>query len=267
MTLLTLDSVDLDRIAGSGQCFRWQRVADGRYAIPLHGAVFTVRQAGERAVLIESDWEDKRAEAAMRAYFDAACDYAAILDAVPRTDGALLSAARFGRGMRILRQPLWETLVSFILSQNNNIPRIRGLVERLCGGALAPFPGPEAVARLGEGGLRALGAGYRAPYVAGAAERFARGEGSALETMDYPAAREALKAYKGVGGKVADCVCLYALGHKRAFPVDVWMRRALEAYYPGGFPLAGSPYAGVYQQLLFYREREESARRETKAIE
>ena len=260
MLTIAFDSIDLDLIAASGQCFRWQRLSDGRYAIPVFGAVFEARQTASDAVTFESEWDESRALAAMRRYFDADCDYARILRDVPPEDEALFEAANLGLGMRILRQPLWETLVSFILSQNNNIPRIRGLIERLCGGALAPFPPAQAVAAMGEESLRALGMGYRAPYVRKAAQRFTSEEESRLSAMDYPHAREALTAYAGVGGKVADCVCLYALGHKRAFPVDVWVKRALEAHYPGGFPLADSPYAGVYQQVLFERERMKGAK-------
>ena len=255
MVSLTLDALDLDRIADSGQCFRWQRLSDGHYAIPLHGTVFSVRQTGRDAMAIECEWDDARVLEAMRAYFDADCDYAAIYAGIDPADRALTEAAAYGRGIRILRQPLWEAVASMMFSQNNNIPRIRGIVERLCGGATAPFPQPQTVAAMGIEALRAAGAGYRAAYLLAAAERFTPREEGALGALDFPQARERLMTYAGIGGKVADCICLFGLGHKRAFPRDVWVWRILRERYPQGFALEDSEFAGVYQQVLFARER------------
>lgn len=255
MVSLTLDALDLDRIADSGQCFRWARLSDGHYAIPLHGTVFTARQTGRDAMRVEGEWDDARVLEAMREYFDADCDYAAIYAGIDPADRALTDAAAYGRGIRILRQPLWEALASFVISQNNNIPRIRGIIERLCGGADAPFPGPQAVAAMGVEALRAAGAGYRAGYLISAAERFTPREESELAALDFARARERLMTYTGIGGKVADCICLFGLGHKRAFPRDVWVKRVLERRYPQGFALEDSDFAGVYQQVLFAHER------------
>ena len=260
MITLRLDSVDLDRIADSGQCFRWQRLSDGRYAVPLHGTVFELRQIAHDAVEADGAWEEERLLSAMRAYLDAECDYASLALAADPTDAYLCAALSYGRGLRILRQPLWETLVSFIISQNNNIPRIRGIVERLCGGARAPFPAPQAVAAMGEEGIRAIGCGYRAAYLARAAERFTPQEERALSALSGPQARERLMDYAGVGGKVADCICLFGLGHKEAFPRDVWVKRILAQHYPQGFYLEDSPFAGVYQQLMFAYERESAGK-------
>ena len=255
MVSLTLDTLDLDRIADSGQCFRWARLSDGHYAIPLHDTVFTVRQTSRDAMSVECEWDDDRALEAMRAYFDADCDYAAIYAGIDPADRYLTDAAAYGRGIRILRQPLWETVVSFVISQNNNIPRIRGIIERICGGADAPFPQPRAVAAMGEEGLRAAGAGYRAGYLLAAAQRFTPQEERKLQSLDFARARERLMTYTGIGGKVADCICLFSLGHKRAFPRDVWVRRILAQRYPQGFALEDSDFAGVYQQVLFAHER------------
>ena len=255
MISLTFDALDLERIADSGQCFRWSRLADGHYAIPLHGTVFTVRQTAQNAMTVECDWDDNRTADAMRAYFDADCDYAAIYARINPADRFLTDAAAYGRGIRILRQPAWEAVASFIISQNNNIPRIRGIISRLCGGELSPFPTPQAVAAMGEEGLRAAGAGYRAAYLLSAAERFTAQEEARLCALGFSAARDRLMTYKGVGGKVADCICLFGLGHKRAFPRDVWVRRVLAQRYPQGFAPEESEHAGVYQQVLFAYER------------
>lgn len=254
MTALEFDAVDLDLIAESGQCFRWQRIGDGRYAIPLGGGVYEARQLSPTAVIFSGPGDEEAVAGAMRAYFDWGADYAS-LTALADGDDYLRAALAHARGLRILRQPLWETLCSFIVSQNNNIPRIRGILERLCGGALSPFPGPEAVRALGEAGLRALGTGYRAPYLLAAAERFSEAEARALCGLGYAQARSRLCGYTGVGGKVADCVCLFALGHKSAFPRDVWMKRVLAEQYPEGFPLLDHPQSGVLQQAMFVYAR------------
>ena len=255
MITIAMDSVDLDQIDASGQCFRWQRLSDGRYAIPLHGMVFTVRQRAHDAVEVDGEWDEERLAAAMRAYFDADFDYSALAASADPQDAYLNAALSYGRGLRILRQPLWETLVSFIISQNNNIPRIRGIVQRLCGGELAPFPAPPAVAAMGETRLREIGSGYRAAYLLRAAQRFDAREEEALLAMDGARARERLMQYAGVGGKVADCICLFALAHRAAFPRDVWVKRILAERYPQGFALEKDPNAGVYQQFMFAYER------------
>ena len=255
MITIAMDSVDLEQIEASGQCFRWQRLSDARYAIPLHGTVFTVRQLARDAVEVDGDWPEERLAATMRAYFDADFDYSALAQAVDPADAYLCAALSYGRGLRILRQPLWETLVSFIISQNNNIPRIRGIVQRLCGGELAPFPAPRAVAAMGEDRLREIGSGYRAPYLLRAAQRFDAREEEEMLAMDGAAARERLMQYAGVGGKVADCIRLFALGHRAAFPRDVWVKRILAEHYPQGFALENDPNAGVYQQFMFAYER------------
>ena len=260
MVCLTLDALDLDRIADSGQCFRWIHLSDGHYAIPLHGTVFTVRQTAPNAMAVECDWDEARALEAMRAYFDAECDYASIYAGIDLADRFLIDAAAYGRGIRILRQPLWEATASMIISQNNNIPRIKGIIERICGGESAPFPQPRAFVAMGENALRAAGAGYRAGYLFAAAQRFTDQEERELQALDYPQARERLMTYTGIGGKVADCICLFGLGHKRAFPRDVWVKRVLSQRYPQGFALEDSPHAGVYQQVLFAHERALSER-------
>lgn len=256
MPTLYFDHIDLDRIASSGQCFRWISLSAGKYAIPLRGALYEAEQIAPNAVYVEADLPEALVREAMSDYFDAGSDYDAILRAIDPADAYLRSAAESEGGIRILRQPLWETVASFLISQNNNIPRIRTILARLCGGARAPFPSAEEVARLSPQELRAMGLGYRADYLTRTAERFAQGEEeAALGAMDYAAARERLMTCAGIGPKVADCVCLYGLGMKEAFPTDVWVRRILELRYPKGFGQRSSPYAGVYQQYMFAYER------------
>lgn len=198
-------------------------------------------------------------------YFDLGTDYGegerVILSAMP--DGhsrrEMAEALRCGRGIRILRQDPWETLVTFILSQNNNIPRIRLIVSRLTDACGNRFPEPEDLIRLGKDGLYALGCGFRAKYLADAAEKVLAGNvdfGRIRTAPDYAEAAGELTGIYGVGPKVAACVLLFGFHRTDAFPVDVWMKKALARKFPGGFdptPLGG--WAGYAQQCLFYAER------------
>ena len=165
------------------------------------------------------------------------------------------------RALRILRQDLWEVIVSFIVSQNNNIPRIRKNLRDLCAMQGGAFPTPVALAAAQPETLRALGLGYRAEYLCAAGAHFAQADAlDALRAMSYPEAHTALRAVKGVGPKVADCICLFGLHHVDAFPVDTHVKQILSAHYPKGFPFrryAGC--AGILQQYMFYYDLHGSA--------
>jgi len=176
-------------------------------------------------------------------------------------------------GMRILNQPAWECLVSFILSSNNNVSRISGIVERLCerygadiGHDRRAFPDAARLAAEGPDCIKACGAGYRARFVAAAAEAVAGGfDLDALPRMGYEAAKKELMRLDGVGEKVADCVLLFSCGCREAFPVDVWVNRAVPSYYPeaGRNPRELRAFArrhfgelaGLAQQYIFHYER------------
>jgi len=165
-------------------------------------------------------------------------------------------------------------LISFIISANNNIPRIRGIVERLCALAGEPigpdifaFPTAKALARLTEADLRCIGAGYRAPFILGSARRVAEGfDLNALRDIPLAQARKALCSLPGVGPKVADCVSLFSLGHTAAFPLDVWMKRAMKALLFGGQDATPKQWeqaiaelgddAGILQQYIFHYARQ-----------
>lgn len=250
---LELAPVSLAQIAGSGQCFRWKKLGEGRFAVPVHGEVFEIAEENG-GLSISADMDENRAHALMRDYFDADTDYGAVIADIDPADVYLTRAARAFSGIRILHQPLWEMTVSAIISANNNVPRIRQILARLCGGELAPFPEPEAVAGMTESELRAMGTGYRAPYILEAAKRFADGEGERILEMTHAEAKTRLLTIKGVGEKVASCIMLFALAEKSAFPVDVWVRRILERHYPNGFGRQQSEFAGIYQQYMFAYE-------------
>lgn len=185
------------------------------------------------------------------------------------TDATLRAAMEAGKGIRILRQEPWETLCTFMISQNNNIPRITGLVDALCRAAGEPidgsayaFPTPQAVLALGTEGLAALKMGFRAPYIFDAAAKVSRGEIdlSELRRLETSAATKALCAIRGVGPKVAACSLLFGLEKDDAFPIDVWVKRVMAEYYPDGIePSAFGSHAGLAQQYLFYYRRYQSA--------
>lgn len=268
---------DLDSTLHSGQAFRWRRDGD-RHSGVVFGNVVELRQA-EDALELFTDPDD---EAAMwpllRDYlsldFDLDRVYAAFDD-----DRLRESAVRY-RGMRVLRQDPWECLVSFICSSASNIPRITRNVESLCEAYGRPvgagaarrnaFPTPPELSRAGEAPLRVLGLGYRAAYLAETATAVADGavDLMSLREEPYDTALEALTGLPGVGDKVANCVLLFALDKPEAFPVDVWIDRALREWYLGDDadsiprpkmrPWAQdrfAPYAGYANHYLFHDRR------------
>jgi len=260
------DDFDLGKIAGSGQCFRaspwgdsWRILsgADCLYITPLGGDGYELDCCEDA---FEKRWRD---------YFDLGENYAAIRAHIDPADPYLQAAAEHEKGIRILRQDPWETLVSFIISQNRNIPAIRRSVELLaaaCGdertdSAGRPyfaFPAPEAVAALGDGALKACALGYRGPYVRAAAQAVLDGalDLEALRDADEERTMAALTGLYGVGVKVACCVSLFGLHHLDAFPRDVWIKRILAREYPAGYPFGTyAPFNGVYQQYMFAYER------------
>ena len=206
-------------------------------------------------------------EAFWTRYFDLERDYAALKQTAAACPVAL-RALELLPGMRILRQPPWETLVAFIISANNNVGRIRKIVRALIDelGEDGAFPTPEALAAAGEERLRQMGCGYRAPFLIGSARMVAEGfDLDALAALPYGQAHEALLRFPGVGDKVADCVQLFGLGHSMAFPVDVWVERLMKRWLvpdarskaeirQAAHDLFGDD-AGLIQQSLFHCAR------------
>ena len=181
-------------------------------------------------------------------------------------DRHLSEAMKQGSGIRILRQEPWETICTFIISQNNNIPRITSLVSALCraagedmgDGESYSFPTPEAVMALGVEGLFALKTGFRAAYLYDAAQRVCSGEIAldAVKTMKTAEAETALRKIKGIGPKVAACALLFGFDKTDAFPIDVWVKRVMAEFYPDGItPADFGDHAGLAQQYLFYYRR------------
>ena len=257
--VLKAPDLDLRTTLLCGQCFRWEEQGTGFFCVVSDRAAYVSCRDG--TLFIDPATPPKEDEAAFwRDYFDLDRDYEALRRQMA-SHPVLRQACAFAPGIHILRQPFFETLCSFILSANNNIPRIKGIIERLCacfGPALEDghfgFPTPETLAVLEKEDLAPLRCGYRASYLLDAARRMAASEfnETALKACPMPEARAAVQTVLGVGPKVAECVLLYGLGRMEAFPVDVWMRRALLEYFPQGFPEEYRSCAGIAQQVLYH---------------
>lgn len=247
-----------------GQCFLWEEQPDGSFLGTVNG--IPARVWDENGALCITSAPGS-ADTLWRNYFDCALDYDAIRAAFA-VDAFSQNAADFGAGIRILNQPPWEALCAFLVSQCNHIPRIRSILQRLCarfgeeiafdGKILHTFPSPETIAACQPEELDFLRAGYRAPYLLAAAQEVVSGtlDFDALRLLPTEEARSEIMRLRGVGRKVADCFLLFGLHKLDAFPVDTWMKKAA-VFYDGDFArFQESPYAGVFQQYIFYYARE-----------
>lgn len=265
--IVTDDDFDLEKIFSCGQCFRWNENPDGSYTGVALGKAATVRKDGDAVFITGTDVD---VDTVWRGYFDLDRDYRALRRSVC-LDGYMRAASDYGAGIRILNQDRWETLCSFIISQCNNIPRIKRIVEALCGRfgdeitldgqSFYTFPDAGRLAVLEPDDLSPLRCGYRAPYIIAAARAVASGELNldALSKTDPATAKASLMALPGIGDKVANCVILFSLRMGSAFPVDVWMRKALREHYPDGLdPAVFGENAGLAQQYMFYYQRKKS---------
>lgn len=246
---------------GCGQCFRWLSRDDGSYRGVVRGRAVTVRTDGATLVIDGADEADR---ALWADYFDLGCDYAAIRGRLSALHPVMAQAAQYAPGIRILRQEPFEALITFIISQNNNIGRIGGIVERLCanfgepiGGGEYAFPTAQRLAALEPDDLAPIRAGFRHRYIIDAARRVAGGEIDLEELRLLPCgeARARLMRITGVGVKVADCVLLYGLHRLDSFPQDVWMKRAMAALFGGMDPSAFGDCAGIAQQYIYHYAR------------
>ncbi len=248
-----------------GQCFRWNEQADGSFIGVVGDTVARVYKNGE-SFQVDANCD---CETALSSYLDLERDYDKIRTTVS-IDSKTALAADFGAGIRILKQEPWEALCSFIISQCNNIPRIKLIISKLCfqygkkiewgGETYYTFPTADDIAGLSVSDLDFLKSGYRAPYILGAARAVSNGQldFDALRAMNTIEAKKQLLMLDGVGDKVASCMLLFGLGKLDAFPVDVWVHRVTEQFYGKGFDpsKAFGEYAGIAQQYLFYYARE-----------
>lgn len=244
-----------------GQCFRWREQDDNSFVGIVRSRAARVQMDRER-LIIDGAAEDDRAM--WEEYFDLSLDYAKVREELSAIHPVMAEAARFAPGIRILRQEPFEALISFIISQNNNIKRITGIVDRLCrsfgemfGEGLYRFPTAEKLASLSPEDLMPIRAGFRHRYIIDAARRVAGGEIDleALRILPYEDARRELMKITGVGIKVADCALLYGLHRLDGFPLDTWMKRAMETLFDGAGAEMFGRYAGIAQQYIFHYAR------------
>ena len=247
--------LDLDETLDCGQAFRWRKTASDyecTYVGHFVDEPLTVSQKC-KGTFIFHDTDEQSFIGRWLPYFDLDTDYSELKRCFSE-DETLSKACSFAGGIRLLRQDSWECLVSFIISQNNNIPRIKGIIDRLCEHYEGHFPTAGELSRETPDTLAYLRSGFRAKYICDASDRTASGkiDLSAIAAMPIDDARTELKKILGVGPKVAECVLLYGMHRTEAFPVDVWIKRVLAEYYPGGFPEFAQKDAGIAQQYLFH---------------
>ena len=253
---------DLKQICGSGQCFRMKEIEKNRYEIVAFGKYLEMEQREDGIFLFCSESEF---ETVWKEYFDLNFDYAKVIDRIDTEDTYLCTAAQYGNGIRILHQDLWEMMISFIISQQNNIKRIRKCIETICerfgerktsqnGTVYFDFSSPEVLAAAGEEELRSCNLGYRSRYIEKTARQVMEwGNLEQLKQLPYAKARTKLMEFCGIGEKVSDCICLFALQKKEAFPIDTHIRQVLLEHYPDGFPFERyENFSGILQQYIFY---------------
>lgn len=252
--------LNLDLTLDCGQAFRWEKQNDGSWSGVVRGIFLNISKKGDTVILknttkenFESVWLD---------YFDFNKDYVGICNRL-KQDRLLAPTVDAYYGIRILNQDSWEALCSFVISQQNNIKRIKGIIGRLCKAygdevceGFYSFPSAQRLSSLTVEDFEALGAGYRAKYLERLSKDVAVGkiDLEKIKALSLDDARKELLNIFGVGVKVANCALLFGFGFYNAFPVDVWMKRVME-YYPNGLPECFDGIGGIAQQYLFHWAR------------
>ena len=260
-----------------GQCFRWNREEDGSYTGVFGGNVLNVKKEKDEVIfkgIVSGDIKE-----VIEDYFDLKRDYEKIKEKLSLVDNNLKTSIEYGYGIRILNQDIWETIISFIISANNNIPRIKGIIERISkkygkeivwdNKTYYTFPTPRDLSRASVKDLKELGLGFRDKRVYKMTKMILNKEVD-LEKLkqikEVELLREKLLLLPGVGPKVADCIMLFSLKKYEVFPIDVWIERTMNELYNVGTKkqiqnLAHEKYgnlAGLAQQYLFYWKRQAS---------
>jgi len=263
MIKIKIDNFSLKQISESGQCFRMREECEGTYSI-IAGGVYLLAEQKDKEIILHCTKEDY--VSTWHDYFDLDTDYSAYITSIDEKDVYLKAAAEYGSGIRILKQDVWEMIITFIISQQNNIKRIRKCIDTICekygeakmsveGHKYYAFPTPEELAKVTEDEFKACNLGYRSKYLVKTSEMIASGEFviDDLYGMNYRDAKQQLMKLTGIGSKVADCICLFGLHMTDAFPIDTHIIKVLEEQYPCGFPFdLYQGYAGILQQYIFY---------------
>lgn len=256
-----VSDLDLAQTLDCGQSFRWEQEENGDFRGVAFDREVTVHLDGGDFYIFGGKAEDS---ALWSDYFDLDFDYGVIKNELSALSPVLKSAAEYAPGIRILRQDSWEALCSFIISQNNNIPRIKGIIKRLCEcfgdkteDSGYTFPSAARLSDLSVENLAPLKSGFRAKYLIDAAQKVSSGEINLDEVLVMPIdeARQSLMKIKGVGPKVAECALLYGMHRLECFPMDVWMKRAMAVLLPEFTIEDLGQYAGIAQQYIFHYSR------------
>ena len=255
------EDFSLPQTLDCGQAFRWEETENGIWQGVAFGKHLKLERVADGTVVLYNTTEEDFKNLWLD-YFDLNRNYNEIISAISGNK-VLNEAAKFGSGIRVLNQEPWETLCSFIISQNNNIKRIKGIIARLCEnfgenkGDYYTFPTAEKIASLTLEDLAVLRSGFRAKYILDAAKKVASGEINlkGLKDLSVDDARLELMKIKGVGPKVADCALLFSHRHIDAFPKDVWIKRAMQVLFDGELPKEAQKYAGIVQQYIFFYAR------------
>ena len=258
---------DIEQIFDCGQCFRFNKhpSKENTYCGVAFSRYLEVTQHDNT---IEFNCDKDDFDNIWRSFFDLDTDYSGIISGFT-DDEVLFKAANFSSGIRILKQDPWEAVCSFIISQNNNIPRIKGIIENMSkiygekivladGQTYYAFPTAQALYEAGEENIFALKTGFRAKYIYDCAKKVVNGEIDFSSVMSMPSndALQVLQTVKGIGPKVASCALLFGFSKYDAFPIDVWVKKIIAKYYNEKLsPHFSSQYAGIAQQYLFYYER------------
>jgi len=276
------DSFNLVHIFECGQCFRWNMEDDGSYTGVISSGVINVKKDGEDFIFTGN--VKGSLEEVVQDYFDLGTDYSEIKNKLAKVDEYLKESIEFGEGIRILNQDLWECIISFIISANNNIPRIKKIIERIStaygkrinfkGKDYYLFPTVEELSKASVDNLREMGLGFRDKRVYTTTKMIKENVVS-LEDLkkskDSKFIEEELLKLDGVGGKVASCIMLFSLKRYDVFPIDVWVRRVMNDLYIHNEDeekvskkeiekLAKEKFLelpGLAQQYLFYWKREQ----------
>lgn len=261
IVLSNYNNFDLAKTFNCGQCFRWDLQSDGSFIGFIDNQVINVIEQ-DNLIYFKNLNINHHLDKIIQ-YFDLKRNYQAINDELSNLF-FISDACHFSQGIRILKQNPWETLISFIISQNNNIPRIKKIINTLCykfgkplGNNLYSFPSFNDLANISINDLADIKCGFRDKYIIDAIDaiKSKRVILDDLFNLNSSDARNLLMKIKGVGPKVADCVLLYAFSKFDCFPTDTWIKKTLNSFFKNGLPNINPDYLGFVQQYIFYYVR------------
>ena len=263
MYKVRLENFNIDTIMDSGQCFRINKIKNNEYTLILLDKFLHIRVLDDDYSIYEFSCSEKEFKNFFMKYFDLNTDYSFLNKFSNSNDKFLKNCINYTKGIKILNQDKFETLIEFIISQRKSIPAIKTSIERLCKlcgrkienkyGIFYTFPKPIDIMKCKKSYLENIGIGYRLPYIMDATEKVLNGEINLekISNLDNEELKNKLMEIKGVGEKVASCVMLFAYHRLDVCPKDVWINRVLDKYYKNGIPKKYNRYIGIIQQCWF----------------